>query len=307
MKIHQNIKGLKNCCKNSVITVGNFDGVHLGHKSLIQEAKTQAANLNGTSVVFTFHPHPKIFLNTSKDFKLLNTKEEKIELIKQENPGHLVIFPFNEKFANYSFIEFVENILVKTLNVKCLIIGYDHKFGKNREGNIEKLHKLSQKYDFRIIQLEALKHHDKIISSKLIRSCISEGKVLEAAEYLGYNYYLTGKVIQGNKIGNAIGFPTANIKASNSRKLMPAIGVYATFIEINKKIYKSMTNIGYRPTLNMKDVTIETHIFDFKETIYEEEVRLYVIKKIRDEKKFDGIKALKRQLENDKATVIKIL
>lgn len=307
MNIHQNIEELKHWCKKSVITVGNFDGVHLGHRSLIREVKKHAYDIDGTAVIFTFYPHPRIVLNAFQNFKLLNTKEEKIELIKQENPGHLVIFPFDEKFANSSFVEFVENILVKSLNVRCLIIGYDHKFGKNREGNIENLYKLSRRYDFRIIQIKALKHHGQIISSKLIRSCISEGKISEAAEYLGYNYYLTGKVIQGNKIGNTIEFPTANVKPDNSKKLVPAIGVYATFIEVNGKSHKSMTNIGYRPTLNMKDVAIETHIFDFDETIYDQEIRLHFVKKIREEKKFDDIEALKNQLHHDKANVQKIL
>lgn len=290
-----------------MITVGNFDGVHLGHKSLIRQVKKRANEMGGTGLIFTFHPHPRIFLNRSKDFKLLNTKKEKIELIKQEEPGHLVLFPFDKKFSNYSFIEFVETILVKSLDVKCLIIGYDHKFGKNREGNIENLHKLSKKYNFHIIQLKALRHHGNIISSKLIRACISNGKVSEASEYLGYHYYLTGEVSRGNKIGNTIGFPTANVEPSNNKKLIPAIGVYATHFEVNGKIYKSMTNIGYRPTLNMKDVTIETHILDFNETIYDQEVRLHFVKKIRDEKKFDGIEALKIQLQHDKEIVQNIL
>lgn len=307
MRIYENIEKFNNCCKRSIISVGSFDGLHLGHAALLQLMKNKAHEINGETVIFTFHPHPRIVLNHVTDFKLLSTKEEKIELFKRNGINHLIIIPFTKDFAKIDFYDFVKNILVKKLDLKNLVLGYDHQFGKNREGNIENIKKLSIEFNFEIFQLSPQLINNQTISSNSIREFLQNGEIKKANELLGYSYSIYGKVVEGNKIGRNIGFPTANLTIENEYKMIPSLGVYATLTEFEGKLYKSMTNIGYRPTLNMEDVTIETNIFDFNENLYNKNMRLYFIEKIRDEQKFTDMKALKTQLHSDQLKSLKIL
>lgn len=307
LKIYENIEDFCNCCKRGIISVGSFDGLHQGHDALLNLMRSKAEEINGETIIFTFHPHPRLVLNHVKDFKLLSTKKEKIELFREKGINHLIIIEFTKDFARIPFTKFVENILVKQLDLKNLVLGYDHQFGKNREGNIENLTQLAHKYQFEIHQLEVQQIDNQIISSNSIRKLLNNGNILLANMFLGKYYSLFGKVVTGNRIGKKIGFPTANLEVENPYKLVPAIGVYATLTKIDGKIYNSMTNIGNRPTLEMEEVTIETNIFDFKEEIYGKDMQIFFIDKLRDIQKFDSIDALSEQLYEDKQKSLETL
>jgi len=293
---------------NPVITVGTFDGIHLGHQKIFSNVKALAKKLNGESVVFTFWPHPRMVLDLKGDkVMMLNSIKEKIELIEKQGIDNLIIYPFDKNFSKLSYCDFVENLLYLKIKMKGLIVGYDHKFGHDREGNFNKLKTCANLYGAEIQKIEALSHNGINISSTLIRNLLLEGNVEKANNYLSANFSLMGKVVEGKKLGRNIGFPTANIHIENAYKIVPKKGVYAVEIEHNNKRYHGMMNVGVRPTLNesKQTQTIETHIFNFNHDIYNSFLKIIFYKRIRNEMKFNGIEELKKQLAKDKLKVEK--
>lgn len=306
MKIYKNIKNFQ--AKNPVLTIGTFDGVHLGHIQIFNRLKEKAKEIKGESVVLTFWPHPRLVLGKSTDnIKMINTLDEKIKLIEEQGIDHLIIIRFTKSFAKLSSCDFIKQYLHEKLNIKALIVGYDHHFGKDRDGSFEVLKSCAIQYGFSIDKVEPYIVNNEIISSTLIRKTIMEGHLEKANQYLAKKYFFSGKVVNGKKIGRNIGFPTANIKLSENYKLIPECGVYAVETEINGKKYYGMLNLGYRPILNddKSNRSIEVHIINFKGNIYNQDIRVYFHKKIRNEIKFRSLERLKQQLIKDKAVISK--
>ena len=308
MKVYNSIEEFKTVNKTAV-TIGTFDGVHTGHNVIIEQLKNAAAKISGESVILTFFPHPRMVLYPDdNELRLLNTIEERKEMLTKAKIDHLIIHPFSKEFSRLSSTEFVRNILVNKLNVSTLIIGYDHHFGRNREGSFEHLQELAPLYDFVVEEIAAQEIQQVNISSTKIRISLSNGEIYAANQFLGYNYFIKGTVIAGNKMGRTIGFPTANIKVDEWYKLIPSKGVYAVRVTLDERIFDGMLNIGHRPTLNENDnETIEVNIFNFEEDIYNKEIQIEFYERVRDEQKFDNLEALKKQLEIDKQKVIQIL
>ncbi len=293
-----------------MVTIGTFDGLHKGHQLVINQLKELASNENGETVIFTFYPHPRIVTAPNEtSLRLLTTKNEKIKLFEQFGVDHLIIYPFNEAFAALSYTDFVKTILVEKIHTYCLVVGYDHRFGKNREGGYEYLQKCAEKYGFKVHRTEALSVETDKVSSTKIRAALETGAIAKANQYLGYRFTLHGTVVNGKQLGRKLGFPTANIEASDKYKIIPGYGVYAVLIEIDDKQYKGMLNIGTRPTFNNNadNRSIEVNIFDFAENIYGKSITLVFIDKIREEKKFAGVDALVEQLKTDKEVAQELL
>ena len=308
MNIHHDLKNFK--ARNPVLTIGTFDGVHLGHREVLLRLKDLAEKHNGESVVFTFYPHPRLITSPGEtNLRLLTTLEEKTALFSESGIDHLINFPFTKEFSKLSYTDFVKNILVDQIQTHCLVVGYDHKFGKNREGGYKYLKKCADEYGFQIERLAALQMDDTHISSTKIRNALQKGEIETANRYLGYQFALHGHVVEGNRIGRKIGFPTANIEVSDVHKLIPGYGVYAVKILLNEKSYGGMLNIGTRPTFNNNadNRSIEVHIFDFEGDLYNKEFTLVFEAKIREEQKFSGPEALVEQLKKDKTDAQKIL
>jgi riboflavin kinase/FMN adenylyltransferase len=307
MQIYQGIESFKPG-GNAVVTVGTFDGVHSGHMEIFRKMADDARAISGETVVITFHPHPRLVIHPdSKYLKFINTQEKKYELIAEAGIEHLIVIPFTREFSNLSSAEFVRRYLVEKVGVKKLIIGYDHHFGKDRLGGFYDLKGLGKIHGFEVEEV-GMKTIDGIpVSSTKIRNALNEGDVKLANLLLGYNYSITGKVVYGNRIGRTIGFPTANIELQDEFKLISAVGVYACRVEWSGKNYKGMGNIGYRPTIEKGDLTIEVHIFDFDQEIYGETITIFFIERIRDEIKFENLAALRHQLVQDMAKTLEIL
>jgi riboflavin kinase/FMN adenylyltransferase len=293
--------------KHPVVTLGTFDGVHIGHKSLITRLGAIARAKNGETVLLTFEPHPRIVLHGDDNLKLLQTEEEKISSLLKAGIDHLIIYPFTKEFAALSSEEFVEQILVKAIGTKTLVIGFNHQFGKNREGSFENLKRMAPLNGFELVEIEEKSLDQKSVSSTKIRNALMAGDVELAAAGLGYLYCMKGKVTEGNHLGQSIGFPTANIILADKHKLVPADGVYAVHVKSGWRIYKGMMNIGFRPTIDGKTRTIEAHIIDFDKQIYGEDICIFFKARIREEKKFENLEELKHQLEKDRITTINIL
>lgn len=308
MKIHTNTDQFK--AVNPVVTIGTFDGVHLGHQKVISRLKDFADTHDGESVIFTFHPHPRLVTRPEEtNLRLLTTLEEKKALFAASGIDHLIVFPFTKSFSELSYGEFVKQVLVDKINTHCLVVGYDHRFGKNREGSFEYLKNCADTYGFLIEKLDALLIDESNVSSTRIRNYLQQGDIHKANRYLGYRYTLHGNVVEGNRVGRKLGFPTANIEASDSNKLIPGYGVYAVEVIIEGKKLGGMLNIGTRPTFNKNadNRSIEVHIFDFTEDIYTREITLVFVDKIREEQRFNGIEELTEQLKKDKVTALNIL
>ena len=307
MKVYKNIEDFIPI-KNAVVTTGTFDGVHTGHRVIISRINKIAKEIGGESVIITFYPHPQLVLHPEeKNIFVLNTQEEKIKLLENCGIDYLIIIPFTKEFASISYLDFIKNILIDKLHVKRLVIGYDHHFGNERKGSLQHLMDYGSKYNFEVEQISAQKISDTEVSSTKIRRALLSGDITTANNYLGYEYFFRGCVVHGNHIGTSIGYPTANIEISEPYKLIPANGVYAVIVELDNLKYDGMMNIGMRPTINGKNVTIEINIFNFDKNIYSEFLNVYVIEKLRDEIKFSGLEKLKEQLLNDKKTAKKIL
>jgi riboflavin kinase/FMN adenylyltransferase len=293
--------------KNAVVTVGTFDGVHRGHQKLISETCRRAIIAGGESVVITFDPHPRLVLQPSAGIKLINTLDEKIEVFSNMCVKHLLIIPFTTEFALTSSEDFLKKYIVDPFDLKAIVIGYDHHFGKDRQGNLDFLEAMGSRYGFEVDQIPVQAFKDVPLSSSKVREAIQKGQMPEARERLGYHYSLSGIVVKGNQVGRTLGFPTANIELDNPDKLIPAYGVYAVLIKCRGKMYGGMSNIGIRPTLDDHELTIEVNIFDFNEDIYGETITIYFIKHTREEKKFRDLELLRRRLIIDKVKVEKIL
>tara|TARA_R110001583_G_scaffold74156_6_gene205607 strand:- start:13519 stop:14448 length:930 start_codon:yes stop_codon:yes gene_type:complete len=307
MKVHTDLNNFS--AINPVVTIGTFDGVHLGHKKVIKRLQELAKDVNGETVIFTFYPHPRLVLNTHNDeLRLINTLEEKKKLLEAAGVDHLVIYPFTKEFSKLSYTDFVEKILVGQIGMKSLVVGYDHKFGYKRKGTYEDLKVYADKLNFNIEQLEVLNVDAIDVSSTKIRKALAEGDIQTTNKYLGHRYFIKGIVVDGKKLGHEIGFPTANIDPQESYKLVPKDGVYAVKVEIDDVVYNGMLNIGFRPTVNhqMDNRSIEVNIFDFDQNIYYKSISIHFYKRIRNEQMFKGIDALKEQLAKDKETVLEL-
>jgi riboflavin kinase / FMN adenylyltransferase len=309
LNIYKSISDIK--IQNPVATIGIFDGVHIAHKKIFKRLTDTAGIKNGKSLIVTLWPHPRTFFHSdSEPIKFITTLEEKIELIEKTGIDNLLILPFNKEMAETSFEDFVSKILVNGLGICHLIVGFNHHFGKNREGNFEKLESLSKKYKFGLEQLKPVILNSENVSSSVIRNFILSGDIGNANKFLGYLFSLTGKVVEGNKIGRKIGFPTANIQLIDSHKIIPGNGVYAVEVKLDNNLkIKGMMNIGYRPTLSEEkpEKTIEVHMIDHNEDLYNKIITISFIDRIRDEKKFNNIEELKTQLENDRNVIRNIL
>lgn len=300
MKIYRDINEFQTLNK-AVVTIGAFDGVHIGHKKILNRLTELSSLVNGESVLITFWPHPRFVLKKDAEpIGLLNTLEEKIHLLDTYHIDHLLILNFNEEFAKLTADDFIENILIKAIGTRFLVLGYDHRFGNNREGSIDYLNLNKDRFGIESIEIPKQEIESLAISSTLIRKALLNGDSTVANQNLGYPYLLRGFVIEGNKLGRTIGFPTANIFIEDQDKLIPKNGVYAVYVYIEGERYKGMLNIGVRPTINNdKRRTIEVHIFDFNEDIYGKTVRLELLAFMRDEAKFEGLDALILQLKKD--------
>ncbi|MCC7331011.1 MAG: bifunctional riboflavin kinase/FAD synthetase [Flavobacteriales bacterium] len=307
MNIYRNINEFK-AKEDVVITTGTFDGVHVGHRKIIQRVTELAKKINGESVLLTFFPHPRMVLYPEQnDLRLINTIEERVELLKETGIDHLIIHPFTKEFSRISSLDFVRDILVTKLNTRKLVIGYDHHFGKNREGSFEHLKEYGPVYGFDVEEISAQEIQQINISSTKIRNSVLIGEIKAANQFLGYHYFINGTVVEGEKIGRQIGFPTANLKVNDWYKLIPGNGVYAVKVDFEGGVYNGMLNIGTRPTINGNDVTIEVNIFNFNQEIYTKELKIEFIEKIRDEQKFDNLTDLQKQLTHDKEKALSIL
>ncbi|MFT7330002.1 MAG: riboflavin kinase/FMN adenylyltransferase [Roseivirga sp.] len=293
--------------KKTIVTIGTFDGVHIGHQKIISQLLNASKNKNETSVLLTFFPHPRMVLQKDSNIKLINTIDEKINLLEKIGLEELIIHPFNREFSRLTALEFVRDILVHKLNISKLIIGYDHHFGKNREGNFEQLLEYGGMFDFEVEEIPAQNINDISVSSSKIRNALIDGDIERANKYLDYNFMLSGKVVAGNNLGSKINFPTANIHIEQDYKLIPKNGVYIVKSIILSVAYFGMLNIGNRPTIDGKQQTIEVHFFNFDKNIYEENIQIELLKFIRDEEKFESIEALKNQLIEDEITIKNII
>jgi riboflavin kinase / FMN adenylyltransferase len=293
--------------KRPVLTVGMFDGVHTGHRRILDKVIQTARQQGCPSLVVTFHPHPKLVLNRDSEVKLLHTEEERIAHFSRAGIDQLLIIPFTLEFAALSAADFIRKILVENLRVHTVITGHDHAFGKDAGGNYALMTRLGKHYHFGVEQVPAYMLDGAPVSSSLIRQQLEAGMIRSANALLGYAYPLTGNVVRGNQIGRLIGFPTANIQVEDSHKLIPARGVYASLITWEGKTYKGMSNIGIRPTINAHELTVEANIFGFDAEIYYEKITLSLVDRIRDEKKFGNLDLLKIQLYNDRKRAEQIL
>ncbi len=292
----------------AVVTSGTFDGVHVGHQTILKRIKEIARKNNGESVLITYWPHPRLVLYPNDTgLKLLNTFEEKAELLREQGIDHLLRIPFTKEFSNLTSQEFIQRILIDTIGTRKLVIGYDHRFGKNREGSFEHLRKNSDRYGFKVEEIPKQEIENVGISSSKIREALSTGDVRTSSDLLGRNFSITGRVVAGQKVGRMLGYPTANIEIDSQYKLIPKDGAYAVHVNIGTTIQKGMLNIGFRPTVGGTTKTIEVHIFDFQQDIYGENITVHFEEKIRDEMKFSDMEALKSQLKSDKKTAIDLL
>lgn len=299
LKIFNSIKDFSSP-KKTILTLGTFDGVHIGHKKILEKLIQNTQNKECESLVLTFFPHPRMVLQKNSKIKLLNTIPEKIELLESIGIENLIIHPFDENFSKLTAEEFVKNILVDQFQIHKIIIGYDHRFGRNRTANISDLISYGKKYDFEVEQISAQEINEISVSSTKIRNAILEGNIILANKYLGYDYFITGSVLEGKKLGRTIGFPTANLKIEEDYKLIPMNGVYVVKSILNNQTVFGMMNIGLNPTIGDNKLSIEIHFFDFNADLYHKKIEVSILNYIRKEQKFDSIEALKQQLEFDK-------
>lgn len=315
MKIYHQLSEFKKLT-NAAVTIGTFDGVHYGHQKIIKRLCELAKSTGGESVILTFFPHPRMIIDPeNQDLKLINTINEKAKILADLGVDHLIITPFTRDFSNLTATEYIKEILVNQIGTKQIIVGYDHRFGKDRKGGMNDLIALSKVYDYAIEEIPEQDVNDVAVSSTKIRTAVLEGNVSLAAEYLGYNFSINGPVIKGDKIGRTIGFPTANIFVEETYKLIPSDGIYAVTIEMNAEAgvrssdtqivtYKGMAYIGQRPTINGMTRNIEVNIFDFDREIYGQNIKMNFLKFLRHDVKFTGLEALTAQLHEDKVETL---
>jgi riboflavin kinase/FMN adenylyltransferase len=307
MTVYTNIQDLP-FFNNAVITIGTFDGVHFGHQQILALMKSAAKQVNGETVIITFHPHPRKIIGANKaPIFLLNTLDEKINLLEKYGIDHLIIIPFTEKFSQQTAEDYIADFLVNTFHPHTIIIGHDHRFGKDRRGDFQLLEDKALEYGYQVKEIPGYMLNDITISSTKIREALSNGDIEKAHDLLSYDYYFTGKVVKGNQLGRTIGYPTANIQMMDENKLIPCNGVYSVLVsndklKINRK--EGMMNIGYRPTVDGNNQTIEVNLFNFDQNIYDETLTITLKKYLRSEEKFSGLDKLKVQLEKDKLAAL---
>ena len=303
------INGVKNFSINSpsILTLGTFDGVHMGHQKILKKLKAEAKKDNLKSIVLTFFPHPRTVLNPDLTLKLINTIEERTILFEKSEIDILITHPFDKNFSELSPDKFVKNILVNKLKIKKILIGYDHRFGKNRTAGFKDLKIFGLKYGFEVIEISVEEKNNVSISSSKIRNSIIEGDIKTAKSYLGYDFSLKGKVVNGNAIGRTIGFPTANLNIDQDYKLIPKNGVYLIRSILDGKTVYGMMNIGVKPTLKSKDISIEVNLFEWGGDLYGKMIEVFILQYIREEKKFDSLIRLENQIKLDKKTCIKLI
>jgi riboflavin kinase/FMN adenylyltransferase len=306
MKIFNNIQSYSPE-KESILTIGTFDGVHIGHNKILTKLVEESKKNNLSSLIMTFFPHPRMVLQKSQEIKMIDTIDEKIHLFEKTGVDNLIIQPFDENFSKIRAKEFVEEILVKKLKIKHIIIGYNHRFGKDREASVDDLKKFGLNYMFTVEEIAAQEIHSIAISSTKIRNAILKGEIKKCNEYLGRNFMLTGEVVHGDGLGKKINFPTANIEIPETYKIIPKNGVYLVKAIINSEIYFGMMNIGVRPTIGGENKSLEIHFFNFKDNIYNKTFSVEIICKIRDEEKFSSIDELKIQLKKDEQFCLKLI
>ena len=320
MQVHYDIDKLP-AFQNAIITIGTFDGVHMGHRQIIDKMKGEALSHQGETVIITFHPHPrKVVSSTILGVRLINTPEEKLELLEQAGIDHVVVVPFTDAFANQPAEDYISNFLIEKFHPHTIIIGYDHRFGRERTGDYRLLEKKSKEYGFRLIEIPKHIQENISISSTNIREAILHSDIATADSLLGYEFFFSGQVVHGDKLGRQLGYPTANLKVLNEEKITPGNGIYAVYAELtdideylNSPLIKphtrlkGMMSIGFRPTVDGKKRVIEVNIFDFNEDIYDKMLKVYVKKYLREEIKFDGLEALIKQIDQDKIDSLEVL
>lgn len=299
---------MKNKSSNhTVLTIGTFDGVHIGHQKIIKRLVEISEIKNLTPSLLTFFPHPRMVLQKDANIKLINTIDEKKDILKQFGISNLVIKEFTKEFSRLTAEDFVKNILVDHLKAKHIIIGYDHHFGRNRNANIEDLKQFGKDFDFEVEEISKQDINDVAVSSTKIRAALQEGNIKTTNTYLGYNFMLTGKVIDGKKLGQTINYPTANLHIEETYKLIPKHGVYIVKSIIDNNTVYGMMNIGYNPTVNGKHQTIETHFFDFNKDLYGQNLKIELLQRLRDEQKFNSVEELQSQLHIDKNNALEFI
>ncbi|MES2865111.1 MAG: bifunctional riboflavin kinase/FAD synthetase [Bacteroidota bacterium] len=290
--------------KKTVVTLGTFDGVHIGHNAILDKICKAAQKENLESVILTFFPHPRLIVSDNYDIKLLNTMEEKSTLLQKKGIQNFIIHPFDKTFSELSPREFVAQVLVEKLNIQKIIIGHDHKFGKNRAADFNDLINFGKEFGFEVEEISAQQINEVSVSSTKIRNSLLEGNISLANDYLGYPYILSGNVVKGNQLGRTIGFPTANIEIPEEYKLIPKNGVYVVTANVNNQVVFGMMNIGVKPTLGENKLSIEVHLLNFDSHIYNQKIQVNVLERLRDEQKFESFNALKSQLELDRKNTV---
>lgn len=299
MKVYRSLEEVPQLHK-PVITQGTFDGVHRGHRKVLKSVTDTSASVGGESMLITFYPHPRLVLYPDdSSLRLLSTIEEKTHLVEAAGIDHMLVLPFTDEVAKLSPLDFVRNVLVEKLNVHTMIVGYDHRFGRNREGSFEDLLNFGEMFGFQVLEIPASEIEAIAVSSTRIRKSLSEGDLELANELLGHFYGIEGTVVHGKKLGRTIGYPTANIQSSEAFKLIPAEGVYAALCTVDGITYKGAANIGQNPTISGKGFSMEVYLFHFDQDIYEKHVELKLVRFLREERRFESIEALREQIEKD--------
>jgi riboflavin kinase/FMN adenylyltransferase len=307
MKIYHHIDEFTRL-ENAVVTIGTFDGVHQGHRKIISGIKELAESTGGETVLLTFFPHPRMILHPEDEsIKLINTIAEKAELLDELGIQHLIITPFSRDFSNQTAEEYIKDVLVNKIGTKKIVIGYDHRFGKDRQGGLDDLLRLGPVYGFEVVEIPEQDIHDVAVSSTRIRSALLDGEIDLANEFLGYPFFITGTVVRGDQIGRKIGYPTANIVIGEKYKLIPAGGIFAAKVKIDGAVYKGMAYIGTRPTINGLTRNLEVNIFDFDKDIYNRKIRMEFHHFVRGDMKFASLDELTAQIALDKVAVEKLL
>ena len=306
MRIHTSIEDFD--LKKPVVTVGAFDGVHRGHQYVIEKVKEKALELKGESIVVTFQPHPRVFLNSGNySYRLLNTHLDKVNLFYRTQIDHLVVLSFDRELSQMTGERFIEDVLVEKIQMKHFILGFDNRLGSDQLRSDESIHKIAKKQGFTFDRLKDVYYKNRRVSSSIIRDRLNTGNITEANRLLGYEYFVFGRVTYGNQIGKKIGFPTANIEIKDRHKMLPCNGVYIVKVDWNGEEYFGMCNIGIRPTINKSSFSIEVHLFDFTHEIYNDYLTLYFLERIRDEKRFQSLDELTSQLDQDKKESLKFI
>lgn len=307
MNIYNNINDFKRL-ENAVVTIGTFDGVHTGHRKIISDLKSLAAETGGETVVLTFFPHPRMILHPEDEsIKMINTIDEKAEMLEELGIDHLIITPFSRDFSNQTAEEYIRDILVDKIGTKKIVIGYDHRFGKDRQGGLADLQRLGPVYGFDVVEIPEQDIYEVAISSTRVREALLNGAIELANTFLSYPFFITGKVVRGDQLGRTIGYPTANIVIEEKYKLIPLDGIFAVKVKTGGETYKGMAYIGTRPTVNGVTRNIEVNIFNFDKEIYNEQIRIEFYNFVRDDMKFDSLDGLKEQIGKDKKDVLALL